>query len=167
MLNTSIKWYDREIKKLVKLHVDYKVVQKLPGASFRTHARLIAALGDDRSRFASADALQAASGIAPITTQSGKSRMVSARWSSSKFIRQTFHEYAGLSIGKCAWAKAYYDGQMAKGNSSQTAKRALAFKWIRIIYRLWQSSEAYDDQRYMLRLSSTGSPLAGRLQNAA
>ena len=85
---------------------DYDIVRFLPGSSFRTHARIIAALGDDRSRFASAECLQAAAGIAPITIQSGKSRVVAARWSSSKFMRQTFHEYAGLSIKKCAWAKA-------------------------------------------------------------
>jgi transposase len=160
LLNESIKDYDAQIKMLVKLHVDYKIVSKLPGASYRTHARIIAALGDDRARFANADCLQAASGIAPITTQSGKSKLVSARWSTSKFIRQTFHEYAGLSIGKCDWAKAYYDAQIAKGKSSHTAKRALAFKWIRIIFRLWQAGVPYSDAHYTERLAITGSPLA-------
>lgn len=160
LLNESIKDYDAQLKLLVKLHVDYKIVSKLPGASFRTHARIIPALGDDRARFANAECLQAASGIAPITTQSGKSKLVSARWSSSKFMRQTFHEYAGLSIGKCDWAKAYYDAQIAKGKSSHTAKRALAFKWIRIIFRLWQAGVPYSDAHYVERLAITGSPLA-------
>lgn len=166
MLNDSIKLYDGQIKLLVKQHADYEIVAHLPGASYRTHARMIAALGDDRARFANAECLQAAAGIAPITTQSGKSHLVSARWASSKFMRQTFHEYAGLSIGKCAWAKAYYDAQMAKGKSAQTAKRALAFKWIRIIFRLWQSRTAYSDAHYTERLATTGSPLAKQLQAA-
>jgi transposase len=163
-LNAAIKQYDEEIKRLVKLHADYSIVEKLPGASFRTHARIIAALGDDRNRYADAASLQCAAGIAPITTQSGKTRFVSARWSSSKFIRQTFHEYAGLSIAKCAWAKLYYEGQLAKGKSSQTAKRALAFKWIRIIFRLWQTGAPYNESHYLSRLSATHSPLAGKLQ---
>ena len=166
LLNDSIVHYDLEIKALVALHVDYDIVRFLPGSSFRTHARIIAALGDDRSRFASAECLQAAAGIAPITIQSGKSRVVTARWSSSKFMRQTFHEYAGLSIKKCAWAKAYYDGQVAKGNSSQSAKRSLAFKWIRIIYRLWESHSMYNESQYVARLEATGSPLARKLQAA-
>ncbi len=166
MLNDSIKLYDGQIKLLVKQHADYAVVAHLPGASYRTHARMIAALGDDRARFANAECLQAAAGIAPITTQSGKSHLVSARWSSSKFMRQTFHEYAGLSIGKCAWAKAYYDSQITKGKSSQTAKRALAFKWIRIIFRLWQSRMPYSDVHYTERLVTTGSPLAKKIQAA-
>ena len=166
-LNVSIKHYDDEINRLVKLHPDYHIVANLPGASYRTHARIIAALGDDRSRFAEAENRQCAAGIAPITTQSGKSRLVSSRWSSSKFIRQTFHEYAGLSIAKCAWAKAYYEGQMAKGKSSQTAKRALAFKWIRIIFRLWQNRTSYNETHYVTRLSATSSPLAKKLQPAS
>lgn len=112
------------------------------------------------TRFANAECLQAAAGIAPITTQSGKSRVVSARWSASKFIRQTFHEYAGLSIGKCEWANAYYQNQIAKGKSAQSAKRALAYKWIRIIFRLWQSTTGYSDSRYTERLAITGSPFA-------
>lgn len=164
VLNDSIKHYDAEIKELVKKHADYEIVKNLPGASDKTHARIIAALGDDRSRYANAESLQAAAGIAPITTQSGNSRFVSARWSSSKFIKQTFHEYAGLSITKCAWAKAYYEEQLAKGKTAQMAKRALAFKWIRIIFRLWQARVGYDDSHYVSRLNKTGSPLAKKLQ---
>lgn len=165
VLNESIKSYDAEIKELVKKHTDYEIVKDLPGASDKTHARIIAALGDDRSRYANAECLQAAAGIAPITTQSGNSRYVSARWSSSKFIKQTFHEYAGLSIAKCAWAKAYYEEQLSKGKSAQIAKRALAFKWIRIIFRLWQARIGYDDSHYVARLNKTGSPLAKKLQS--
>jgi transposase len=122
VLNESLKSYDAEIKELVKNHSDYEIVKNLPGASDKTHARIIAALGDDRARYANAESLQAAAGIAPITTPSGNSRFVSAQWSSSKFIKQTFHEYAGLSIAKCACAKAYYEEQLAKGKSAQMAK---------------------------------------------
>lgn len=167
VLNESIKSYDAEIKTLVRKHADYEIVKNLPGASDKTHARLIAALGDDRSRYANAESLQAAAGIAPITTRSGNSWYVSARWSSSKFIRQTFHEYAGLSIVKCSWAKAYYELQLTKGKTPQMAKRALAFKWIRIIFRLWQARIGYDDSHYVSQLNKTGSPLAKKLQSVA
>jgi hypothetical protein len=53
VLNESIKNYDAEIKELVKKHSDYEIVKNLPGASDKTHARIIAALGDDRNRYAS------------------------------------------------------------------------------------------------------------------
>jgi transposase len=159
-INQAIKGYDQEIETLVKTHADYQTVASLPAGSSNTRARLIVALGDDRSRYGSAEALQCASGIAPLTTQSGKLRFVSGRWACSKFLRQTFHEYAGLSIAKCRWAKSFYESQLKKGKSSATAKRALAFKWIRIIYRLWQTNASYDEAKYEARLLATGSPLA-------
>ena len=135
----------------------------MPGVAYKTQARIIAALGDDRSRYANASASQAATGIAPLTTQSGQMRFVSSRWACSKFIRQTFHEYAALSIKQCEWAKAYYQLQISNGKSAQMARRALAFKWERIIYRCWQNREAYDDARYVERLRVTNSPLIKRM----
>ena len=162
-LNQSVKEYDAEIKRLVRTHADYQIFASLPGTADNTQARMIAALGDDRSRFTSANALQCAAGIAPVTTQSGKSRYVSSRWACSKFMKQTFHEFAGLSLVKCRWAKAYYDGLLRKGKSPQMARRSLAYKWIRIIYRCWQTHEAYDDARYTARLVASGSPLANQL----
>ncbi len=157
--NTQIDRYDTAIKELVVQHDDYAIVASLPAGAYATRGRLIAALGDDRSRFANAEALQAASGIAPLTTQSGKQRFVSSRWACSKFMKQTFHEFAGLTITKSQWAGAYYKMLRAKGKSSQMARRALAYKWQRIIYRCWQDRVPYDEARYIERLKATNSPL--------
>ncbi len=159
-LNVTIERYDREIHDLVKKHADYPIVASLPGAGDATHCRIIAALGDDRSRFQNAEALQACTGIAPLTHQSGKQRTVTSRWACSKFLKQTFHEYAGLSIKQSQWAKAYYDQQRAQGKSAQTARRALAYKWLRIIFRCWQDRVPYNEARYLERLKANGSPLA-------
>ena len=162
-LNRSIRNYDKLLEELVVTHGDYEVVARLPNASTKMQARIIAALGDDRSRYADAVALQCATGIAPLTTQSGNQKFISSRWACTKFLKQTFHEYAGLSIRKCRWAKAFYESQIAAGKTPQAAKRALAYKWIRIIYRCWQNGTPYDDQKYMLRLKRNGSPLAATL----
>jgi transposase len=159
-LNTQIDRYDDAIHELVRQHADYAIVASLPGASNNSHCRIIAALGDDRTRFANASALQSATGIAPITNQSGKTKTVSCRWACSKFLKQTFHEYAALSITKSQWAKAYYDQQRLQGKSAQAARRALAYKWIRIIYRCWQDRVPYNEAKYIQRLKDTGSPLA-------
>ena len=127
--------------------------------------RLIAALGDDRSRYANAASLQAASGIAPLTTQSGKQRFVSSRWACSKFMKQTFHEFAGLTITRSKWAGAYYQLQLSRGKSPQMARRALAFKWQRIIYRCWQDRVPYEEARYIERLRATNSPLIALMES--
>ena len=157
VLNNSIKSYDAELETLVKQHHRFACVAKLPNSGPASQARILAALGDDQERYQTASNVQAAAGIAPLTTQSGKSKYVSSRWACSKFMKQTFHEYAGLSITKCQWAKNYYDRQIDIGNSAQMAKRALAYKWIRIIFKLWQNNEQYDDAKYTQRLKDTGS----------
>jgi transposase len=159
MLNRSIADYDAKINELVKTHADYRIVASLPGASDKTQARIIAALGDDRSRWSGAESLQAAAGIAPITTQSGRQKFVSHRWACTKFMKQTFHEYAGLSIKSSSWAGAFYKLQLSRGKSSQMARRSLAYKWMRIIFRCWKESEPYDEDRYMQRLKANNSPL--------
>jgi transposase len=158
VLNNSIKGYDAALETLVKQHHRFACVAKLPNSGPASQARILAALGDDQARYRTASNVQAAAGIAPLTTQSGKSKYVSSRWACSKFMKQTFHEYAGLSITKCQWARNYYDRQIANGNSAQMAKRALAYKWIRIIFKLWQTNQPYDDARYTQRLKESGSP---------
>ncbi len=157
--NKHIRQYEASIKELLPKHPAHAIAKSLPGPSDNTQARLIAAMGDDPNRYGSARCLQCASGIAPITEQSGKRKFAVARWACTKFLRQTFHEMAGLSITKSRWAKAFYDQQVAKGKSSNTAKRALAYKWQRIIYRCWQTGQPYNEERYIARLRATDSPL--------
>ena len=76
-----------------------------------------------------------------------------------KFLRQSFVEWAGETIARCFWAEAYYRQQRAKGCSHQAALRALAFKWIRILYRCWQTRAPYDEATYLKALKRRGSPL--------
>lgn len=157
--NQQIRLYDAKLTEEVVKHEDYFIVKSFPGTSDLTQSRMIAALGDDRSRYQAAESLQTATGIAPLTTQSGRQRFVSSRWACTKFMKQTFHEFAGLSIKKSKWAAAYYQMQKDKGKTPQMAKRALAYKWQRIIFRCWQDRVAYDEAKYIQRLKRNGSPL--------
>ena len=165
VLNEIISEYDADIARLIRQHENYEIVASLPATSDVTQCRMIAALGDDRSRFENASALQAATGIAPLTIQSGRLTMITARWACTKFMKQTFHEFAGLSIRQSEWAKAYYHLQRSRGKSAQMAIRALAFKWQRIIYRCWQNKETYNEEQYINRLKETRSPLYELIKN--
>jgi hypothetical protein len=106
------------------------------------------------------------SGIAPVTIQSGRMNVVRSRWACPKFMRQTFHEYAGQSINGSGWAKAYYDIQISRGKSKQTARRALAYKWQRIMHKCWASGTPYSEDRYVERLRATGSPIIAMLDKS-
>jgi hypothetical protein len=54
--------------------------------------RLLAAMGDQRSRYSSAAQLQQYAGIAPVTERSGHKSWVHWRWQCPKLLRQTFVE---------------------------------------------------------------------------
>jgi transposase len=155
----AIKEFDRQIEQLCAEHEDYPLFESLPGAGTVYASRLLAAFGSQRGKFTSADELACLAGIAPVIERSGKSCWVRWRYFCPKFLRQTFHEYAGESIVHSFWAKAYYEMQRAKGKSHAKAVRALAYKWIRIIWKCWHSRTAYDEVKYLESLRKRNSPL--------
>jgi len=158
-LNQGIDQYDMRIATGMEVHPDASIFESLPGAGAAMAPRLLAAMGSDRERLTSAQEVQQLSGIAPVTKQSGKTCVVHRRWAASKFLRQTFHEFAAHSIKHSAWAKAYYDMMRARGNKFQAAVRALAFKWIRIIFRCWKDRTLYDEGTYLTALLKRQSPI--------
>lgn len=155
----AIREFDREIDALCHSHQDYHIFDSLPGAGPVYSSRLLAAMGTDRSRWDTVDALLCFSGVAPVIERSGQSEWIRWRYFCPKFFRQSFVEYAGESIKHSFWARAYYSSQRAKGKSHQAAVRALAFKWIRIIYRCWQTNTPYNEVTYLESLRKKGSSL--------
>ena len=155
----AIKRYDQEIARLAPQHPDYALFDALPGAGPSLAPRLLVAFGEQRERFNSAAELQQYAGIAPVTERSGKKHWVHWRWQCSTFLRQTFIEWAAQTINKSFWAGAYYHQQRDKGATYQAAVRALAFKWIRILYRCWQTRTPYNEVTYLKALERRGSPL--------
>jgi transposase len=147
-LHQSIREYDRQIDQLAKAHPDFVIFDSLPGAG-EVLVPLIAAFESQRDRYRHAAEIQQYSGIAPVTQASGQQHWVHWRWSCPKFLRQTFHEWAALSILQCDWAEAYYRAQRDdKNKSHHAAVRSLAYKWIRIAFRCWQDRKPYVESIY-------------------
>ena len=48
----------------------------------------------------------------------------------------------------------------SRGKGHHAAVRALAFKWIGILFRCWKDRIAYDENKYLATLARRGSPLA-------
>jgi len=163
----AIERFDDVIARLAPTLPDFELFNALPGAGPTLAPRLLVAFGEQRERFSSANEMQQYVGVAPVTERSGKKSWVHWRWQCPTFVRQTFVEWAGQTINKSAWAGAYYRQQRAKGSSYQAAVRALAFKWLRIIFRCWQTRGAYDEARYIARLKNKGSALASATELVA
>lgn len=159
-LNPIIEQYEQQIQKVFEEHQESKIFQGLPGAGPALAPRLLVAFGTDRSRYEAAGNLQSFCGIAPVTRSSGKTRIVYARCACPKFLRQSFHEFARLSVISCQWARNYLDYYTEKGKKYHTIIRALAFKWIRILFACWKNRTPYDDNHYMKMLQKRGSIFA-------
>jgi transposase len=161
-MNTTIeasRAFDSEIEKLCRTHEDYHLFASLPGAGTVYAARITAAMGTGRDRWTTVDELLGFSGVAPVIERSGKSTWIRWQYFCPKFLRPSFHEYAGEAINHSCWAKAYYMSQRARGTSPQAAVRALAFQWIRIIDKCWQTRTPDSEVRYLESLRRKGSPL--------
>jgi transposase len=155
----AIDRFDLEITGVAKRLPDYALFAALPGAGSILAPRLLVAFGEQRERYASAAQLQQYAGVAPVLERSGNKCWVHWRLACPTFLRQTFVEWAGSTIPRSFWASAYYQRQRAKGCSHQAALRALAYKWIRIVYRCWQTRTPYDESVYLHALKRRGSPL--------
>jgi len=148
-LRKTIADLDRVIRETAAKHPDFHIVKSFPGAGTAMAPRLLAALGTQRDRFGSASDLQCYAGIAPVIASSGQQRWVHWRWACSKFVRQTFQEWAEHSMKKCDWAREFYKKQRDRGKAHYAAIRSLAFKWLRVLYRCWKERVPYDEARLL------------------
>lgn len=166
-LRGNIATFDERIAELVRTHPDGALFTSLPGAGPVLVPRLIVAFGTRRERYENAYQLQCYSGIAPVKEASGKTEWVHFRFACPKFLRQTFHEFAGHSINQSEWAKAYYEHlRVDEKKSHHAAVRSLAYKWIRIVFRCWKDGKPYDEQVYQKSLRRRGSLLGDALASA-
>ena len=159
VLRQAIAEFDKQIQQLAHKQDDWKIFDSLPGAGKALAPRLMSAMGSNRERFESASEAQCFMGIAPVKEASGNTEIVHMRWACPKFQRQTFHEWAACSIPQCGWAKAYYEELRGRGKKHHTAVRALAFKWMRILYRCWKDRQPYKEEVYLASLAKRRVPM--------
>jgi hypothetical protein len=164
LLNRQIRAVEKKIKNTFKHHPDCELFSGLPGAGEALAPRLAAAFTCDRDRYQSCSQLQAYSGIAPIKLQSGNREYTFMRRFCAKFLRQSFHEWAGLSAQYSPWAKACYKMLRERGKGVGKAKRALAFKWMRILFRCWKNHQPYDEITYVKSLIKHNSPVVTKMK---
>ena len=139
----QIAQYDKEIERLFLIHADSELFSTLPGAGARLAPRLLAEMGDDRSRYADASSLQALAGTSPVLFQSGTYQKAHRRLGCIKPWRNALHQFAWQSTLQEAWAKEYYQRKRAEGKSHTVAVRALANIWARILSAVWKTKELY------------------------
>ncbi len=139
----QIAHYDKEIDTLFLTHEDHEIFESLPRAGQRLAPRLLAEIGDDRTRYQDASSLQALAGTSPVLFQSGMYSKAHRRMACIKPLRNTLHTFAWQTTQSEPWARDYYQRKRAEGKSHTVAVRALANVWTRIIFAMWLHHSSY------------------------
>jgi transposase len=136
-----------EIVERLDAHADAHIFTSLPRAGTGVRAAaLLAEIGDVRARFPDEESLAALAGVAPVTRASGKLHTVGFRWAADKKLRNAIIDFADDSRHASPWAAKIYNDAIARGKRHPHAVRILARAWIRVIWRCWQDSAAYNPQ---------------------
>jgi len=143
-LMAQIAQYDKEIDTLFLTHEDHELFASLPRAGKRLAPRLLAEIGDDRTRYQDASSLQALGGTSPVLFQSGMYSKAHRRMGCIKPLRNVLHQFAWQTTHTEPWAMQYYQRKRAEGKSHSVAVRALANVWVRIIFAIWSQHCCYE-----------------------
>ena len=105
-------------------HPAFPLFDAVPGAGAVFAPRLLVAVGAQRERCTSADALQKYAGMAPVTARRGKQAWGHWRRQGPTCLRQTCVAWAAQSPRHAFWAQVSYPQQRDQGKAPQAAVRA-------------------------------------------
>jgi transposase len=165
VLQAQLDDYRQQIEKLFAQHPDHDLFGSLPGTGPKLAPRLLAELGEDRLRFDSPQALQCYGGTAPVSYQSGPIHKVRVRHHCNPVLRHTLYLWANLSRYSCPWAETYYQTLRKRGKSHACALRCLGQRWLKILWKMWQTRTRYDAELHQKNQLRHGSWVL-KLQNA-
>jgi transposase len=156
---SQIQAYERKLSDLLDQHEDAFIFRSLPNTGDVTAAWLLGEIGDCRAKFEASSGMQALAGTCPVTVQSNKRRLIKFRVGCCKSFRNAMQQFARLSTrGQhgSSWANGYLSDQLARGHSVSRGTRALANRWLAIIFRLWQDRVVYDERIHLRNRAQRG-----------
>ena len=143
----KISAIERDLEELLARHPDDALIRSLPGMGVILTAEFLAAVGDMR-RFASADALAAAAGLAPVQRQSGTRSGWRRAYGGDKALKRVFYQSAFCAVStKDPLSKAFYDRKRSEGKHHTQALIALARRRVNVLWTMLHKREAFDPQR--------------------
>ncbi len=126
-------------------HPDAGIITSFPGIGALTGARVLAEIGDDRSRFKDARGLKAYAGAAPITRASGKSRSVTQRKVKNNRLAAAGYTWAFAALTASPGARAHYDRRRDDGDRHAAAQRNLFGRLLGCLHHCLATGQHYDE----------------------
>ena len=127
------------------LHPDAGIITSFPGLGALTGARVLAEIGDDRSRFQDAKGLKAYAGAAPITRASGKTRSVTHRRVKNNRLNAAGYLWAFSALTASPGARAHYDRRKDVGDRHAAAQRNLFGRLLGCLHHCLITGQDYDE----------------------
>ncbi len=149
LLNSQVRAITKRIRERLTEHPDAAIFLSFPGMGEVTAAIMLAEMGEDRTRFPTADVLLAETGTAPVTRSSGRSRTVRFRYAANKRMRHAVDWWTFVSVRENDWAHDAYQQARARGQLHNRALRGIGARWTRILWRCWTDHTSYDPARHL------------------
>jgi transposase len=144
-MNEQLAALEAEIAEHLGEHPDAGIYRSLPGLGVVLGARVLGEFGDDPDRYSSAKARKNYAGTPPVTHQSGKLRLVTARTARNQRLADSCYRWAFCSLHASSGARAYYDALRARGKGHHTAIWQVANRWVGILHGCLASRAHYDE----------------------
>jgi transposase len=126
-------------------HPDAGIITSFPGIGALTGARVLAEIGDDRSRFQDARGLKAYAGSAPVTRSSGKSRSVMHRRVKNNRLAAVGYTWAFAALTASPGSRAHYDRRRDRGDRHGAAQRNLFNRLLGCLHHCLATGQHYDE----------------------
>jgi Transposase/Transposase IS116/IS110/IS902 family len=126
-------------------HPDAGIITSFPGLGPLTGARVLAEIGDDRSRFADAKGLKGYAGAAPITRASGKTLAVLHRRVKNQRLAAAGYIWAFAALTASPGARAHYDRRKNDGDRHAAAQRNLFGRLLGCLHHCLATRQHYDE----------------------
>jgi transposase len=124
---------------------DADIYLSQPGLSTVLGARVLAEFGDAKNRYADARARRNYAGTSPITRQSGKKKVVMARYLHNDRLLDAPNRQAFTALRASPGARAYYDRIRARGTAHRAALRQLGNRLVGILHGCLKTGTEYNE----------------------
>jgi hypothetical protein len=128
-------------------HPDAEIITSFPGLGNLAGARVLAEIGDDRSRFVDPRGLKAFAGSAPITRASGKKTVVLHRHIKNRRLAAVGPIWALAALRASLGARRHYDARRAAGDWNHQAQRHLFNKFLGQLHHCLHTGQLYNEHR--------------------
>ncbi|MGV9850557.1 IS110 family transposase [Streptomyces sp. NPDC003442] len=126
-------------------HADAEILLSFPGLGIQLAARILAEIGDDRTRFADARGLKSYAGSSPITRAPGKKSAITRRWVKNDRLNHAGYLWAFSSLRASAGANAHYRRRRKRGDWHAAAQRNVFNRLIGQLYHCLQHRKLFDE----------------------